>query len=803
MGLSGKSARRDEALWQEFLDEFYDGGKRLVTNTNRDTKDRYPKVEVLTLLKTDPKFRKLVKGQFQRWLPQRQKRGPSGTPVESLDQLEKGSRLSWAEGDQTVRGVVEKARANRAIVRDESGQVRHIRPWDLESGNVRLIASLRRLAQTDARFRSALVGQMVKMAESVPPRWDDFLQWRFGSQGGRTVVRNTNHETRKRFPEVEVDTLVKNDDNFHKRLLDDYQRWMQASDGRNEDEVAPGRHGFRVSEFDKPEQLASDLKQLQKKYGSLADNKYIRQLRAHLADDKAVPMRLFYQAEHALRGAELGSERGGEKVGAVRRRLHSTREAAEHALRYERPSVAIDAPDQLAKSLSKAAKRVRAVQEAVKAAQAGHPLSGEQIDSAIKGIEEWGARASDEDVYDATDGALMLLNAQAEGYIKADENGRPTDGIGQPRLPKKSAEQGLPQHVRVPSGWDADSDIVRYADAHVPMYAEKFKDFFAGLDHRFQTEAEEYEEDVLDKYPDPETRKAVQAMWAERPDAEKKLYVGAQEVGRKFFHDVLSMRERAALGQALEDWQDHPSSPRAHRLYGLLEGLGVSGGKRARDKGAKAQQHRSEGPKDEDLRRAIAKAMAFSKAYFDHLGLQDVSLYRGMRAPGDAQQGDDLKVSGLRELSSLSMSPVTAYTFSIPKTVPKRAVKYRVPVERLFLSPVTVPSLGSAPPWSENEFVAAGLEDLPGKVMPQYISDYDPETMKIAREHKTWTTDLSEEDDSEWHRHMAKTRKKGPQLDFQQEKTAAQIHGLAKQNPVFRDAIRRQLRKMAGSLPIS
>jgi hypothetical protein len=71
-------ARRDEALWQQFLDDVYEGGRKLVRNTNRDTRDRYPQVEVLTLLRTDKSFRKLLRGQFGRWRAQRERAGPLG-----------------------------------------------------------------------------------------------------------------------------------------------------------------------------------------------------------------------------------------------------------------------------------------------------------------------------------------------------------------------------------------------------------------------------------------------------------------------------------------------------------------------------------------------------------------------------------------------------------------------------------------------------------------------------------------------------------------------------------------------------
>lgn len=126
-------------LWQQFLDEMYEGGRKLVRNTNRDTRDRYPKVEIQTLLKTDRKLRKLLQGQFERWKAQRERQGPAGEAVESLADLDAGQKLEWSSGKQTVRGVVQKARPDRAIVKLEDGSVRHIRPWDLETWQPRVL----------------------------------------------------------------------------------------------------------------------------------------------------------------------------------------------------------------------------------------------------------------------------------------------------------------------------------------------------------------------------------------------------------------------------------------------------------------------------------------------------------------------------------------------------------------------------------------------------------------------------------------------------------------------------------------
>lgn len=126
-------------LWQEFLDEMYEGGRKLVRNTNRDTRNKFPRVEIQTLLKTDRKLRKLLQGQFERWKTQHERKGPGGEAIENLGELKPGQELEWTSGKQQFRGVVERARPDRAIVKLENGQVRHIRPWDLETWQPRVV----------------------------------------------------------------------------------------------------------------------------------------------------------------------------------------------------------------------------------------------------------------------------------------------------------------------------------------------------------------------------------------------------------------------------------------------------------------------------------------------------------------------------------------------------------------------------------------------------------------------------------------------------------------------------------------
>jgi len=126
-------------LWQQFLDEVYEGGQMQVRNTNRDTKDRYEKVEALTLLKTDSKFRKLLRAQFEKWKDRREKVGLPGEAVTDLAELEAGQTLEWQRGKDLIRGKVQRTKPDRAFLQLEDGSTVHMRPWDVESWNPRIV----------------------------------------------------------------------------------------------------------------------------------------------------------------------------------------------------------------------------------------------------------------------------------------------------------------------------------------------------------------------------------------------------------------------------------------------------------------------------------------------------------------------------------------------------------------------------------------------------------------------------------------------------------------------------------------
>ena len=57
-------------------------------------------------------------------------------------------------------------------------------------------------------------------------RFDKFLRWNFGQEGGKTLVPNTNKDTRGSHPKVQVFTLLKSDPPFRQRLMKEFQEWQ-------------------------------------------------------------------------------------------------------------------------------------------------------------------------------------------------------------------------------------------------------------------------------------------------------------------------------------------------------------------------------------------------------------------------------------------------------------------------------------------------------------------------------------------------------------------------------------------------
>jgi hypothetical protein len=66
-GFKASKIAVDEDKMDEFWDQFYEGGKKKVTNTNPKTKEKYPEVSAHTLFQNDVNFRRNIMKEFKEW----------------------------------------------------------------------------------------------------------------------------------------------------------------------------------------------------------------------------------------------------------------------------------------------------------------------------------------------------------------------------------------------------------------------------------------------------------------------------------------------------------------------------------------------------------------------------------------------------------------------------------------------------------------------------------------------------------------------------------------------------------------
>jgi hypothetical protein len=352
------------------------------------------------------------------------------------------------------------------------------------------------------------------------------------------------------------------------------------------------------------------------------------------------------------------------------------------------------------------------------------------------------------------------------------------------------------KNFSAPSHWNPNSSIGRKADRLLKEFKEKHGKKISSL-----------AQEVMNADPGPNPSgytwnayfgnaktewdsftPGQRALW--KLSTDEKL---SQDVGGWFTNNILDSAERSAWKSALAGWQSSSKSEGAHRLMGAAEEIGLKGAPKEWEvDSASCKNGRKNGRKNKALKSAVAKAMAFSQAFYDALGVKDVILYRGTRnkAATYADTGSPSEMPNARELTSFSVNPETAYSFN------NRAIKYKIPVQNLFISPVTLASLGPNPPHAEAEFIVADLADLEGVILPKYATQIDDyaDKIKIASQKRTLVFFEGEEDD-DWFQRAQRTRKEQKDMD-KTKKTAHRLLRLASDNREFRAALLTEMRRM-------
>lgn len=264
--------------------------------------------------------------------------------------------------------------------------------------------------------------------------------------------------------------------------------------------------------------------------------------------------------------------------------------------------------------------------------------------------------------------------------------------------------------------------------------------------------------------------------FAKLPLAEKLIHVAGHKLG-EHFEKTLSKAEMKMHDRYFERWRtsagsyDHEGYGKpedfdhsSQELQGLASSLGVAGHSAPEDdeaneatKGDVAKARRN-GAKDPKLQAYVKKMYDYQQAYFKHAGLEELTLYRGVKgdAVDGASEGSDISIDS-RELASFTADPNVAKGFG-------RVIAFKVPVERVFASSLVRPGIGSeahghdagsSASFGEAEFLIMGASDLKGKAM------FDPVSRTAAAKKKRIVVPISNEN-ADWLHPPKKHPKKKP-----------------------------------------
>ena len=160
-----------------------------------------------------------------------------------------------------------------------------------------------------------------------------------------------------------------------------------------------------------------------------------------------------------------------------------------------------------------------------------------------------------------------------------------------------------------------------------------------------------------------------------------------------------------------KDWSDSSDTYNSITLHGYIEEMGVKCS--YRDNGDRASVRLKETDRianHTEQKEALQEMYVYQQAVFKHLGITHIDMYRGITDPQletePPMHGDSVQIKS-RPLTSWTSNPEVGTRFGT------RMVKCRVPVERIFMSPISHPEFeGIGTDNNESEYVVIGAEEL-------------------------------------------------------------------------------------------
>ena len=256
------------------------------------------------------------------------------------------------------------------------------------------------------------------------------------------------------------------------------------------------------------------------------------------------------------------------------------------------------------------------------------------------------------------------------------------------------------------------------SDAEVDAILEKHKDFFAK--HRDK----EAQKSRIKLFADGLTKGSFKAKeFSKLSHEEQYLHAVGHEFGAYFKMHVL--KADGLHDTLVSDWVDSSASRGAQHVHGALSSMGVNGSPSPDDERSEYRmKDRENGKTKENVKEYLKEVAAWNQAVYKHVGLKDVTLFRGISGQGLDQEPPDKgqeTIVKTRELSSFSSDAGLARSFG-------RVVKFKVPVTQVLWSYLSDPKFSrdgvGDSAYGEAEVTVMGASDLTGTIITRrYASD--------------------------------------------------------------------------------
>jgi hypothetical protein len=229
-----------------------------------------------------------------------------------------------------------------------------------------------------------------------------------------------------------------------------------------------------------------------------------------------------------------------------------------------------------------------------------------------------------------------------------------------------------------------------------------------------------YKDPAATRYTVKEGSKA-QDLLKSLSDDELRFHEVGESIGKAVFAAWSEKQPKVAKafetffsGTSNSSWVSDSDSRESYEIRGALEKLGIASGvdKSKLDKGQSSHFDYGKDDPQPEMLEAIKEAYALTQAVFSDLGMDEVTVFRGIKAQADGlSEGDEVELSTMG-LSSWSSNPQVAEEFG-------SVMAAKIPVSRIFGGFITSPAFGgskSGSRYGESELMVLGGDPIDSKL---------------------------------------------------------------------------------------